>query len=149
MILAGCQACFGTDGYFSSENFMRCRNAVDLESTDPLVCQSTDFQISETSGTSASQPYYPLRDLQEQPDPAKDSVKLVPVDSFGSETVTESKDDLTPKEHVYLHKKQSKHHNLSERKRKGIPKQEQSVGSDSLGYSDIPCNHSNYIHPSN
>ncbi|WJZ97248.1 hypothetical protein VitviT2T_015868 [Vitis vinifera] len=115
------------------------KNAVDLESTDPLVCQSTDFQISETSGTSALQPYYPLRDLQEQPDPAKDSVKLVLVDSFGSETVTESKDDLTPKEHVYLHKKQSKHHNLSERKRKGIPKQEQSVGSDSLGYSDIPC----------
>lgn len=36
----------------------------------------------------------------------------------GSETVTESKDDFTSKEHVYLHKKQSKHQNLSEGKRK-------------------------------
>ncbi|CBI20887.3 unnamed protein product, partial [Vitis vinifera] len=112
----------GTDEYFSSENLTRCTNAIELECTDPLVCQSSDFQISETSGTSASQPYYPLRsemleasccqsllsvpsvhpavdctfifgtetnqlknkDLQEQPGPAKDSVNLVPVDSFGS-----------------------------------------------------------------
>lgn len=140
----------GTDGYFSSENLARCANDIDLGCTDPLVCQSSDFQIPETSGTSASQPYYPLRpemleasccqsflsvpsvhpaidcscifgtetshltncslqtqglddfiyasdssnaicengmenrDLQEQIDQAKDSVKLVPVDSFGS-----------------------------------------------------------------
>ncbi|KAJ9702355.1 hypothetical protein PVL29_004203 [Vitis rotundifolia] len=140
----------GTDEYFSSENLTRCTNAIELECTGPLVCQSSDFQISETSGTSASQPYYPLRsemleasccqsllsvpsvhpavdctfifgtetnqlsdcslqtqglddfiytndstnsicdngtenkDLQEQPGPAKDSVNLVPVDSFGS-----------------------------------------------------------------
>ena len=86
---------------------------------------------------------------------------------------------------MYLHKKQSNHHNLSEGKRKvrytengggfhhfpnpkqfadvklpfgdlscqvlstsGIRKQQQSVGSDSLGYSHIPYTHSNYIHPS-
>lgn len=137
------------DGYFSSGNLTRCANAVN-QCTDPLVCPSSDFRICENSGTSASQPYFPLRsemmeasccqsllsvpsvhpavdstflfgtetdqlndcslqtqglddfiytsdhtnsiyengtessDLQEEPDPGKDFVKLIPVDSFGS-----------------------------------------------------------------
>ncbi|KAK9273840.1 hypothetical protein L1049_018652 [Liquidambar formosana] len=51
----------GTDGFNSSGNFTKCSNAVDLgRCADSLLCQSSDFQISETVGSLASQSFYPL-----------------------------------------------------------------------------------------
>ena len=51
----------GVGEYFFSGNLIKCTNAIESVCTNPLVCQTSDFQISEASGTSTSRPYYSLR----------------------------------------------------------------------------------------